>query len=288
MIFLTGGAGKTGKAIIRALSLKGITVKVLVHSEQQAESLASFNNVEICIGDLRDPQLLERSIKGVDQLYYICPNISPDELVIGNVLIDIAKKHRLSRFVYHSVLHPQIEIMPHHWQKMRMEEALFTSGLDFTILQPCAYMQNILSGWHKITLEKQYNVPYRVSTQISMVDLDDIARVAAKLLTENSYSNAIYELAGPEPLSQTLVAEQLSTALGYSVRAVEQSREEWGQNARKNNLQGQQIETLIKMFEYYDKYGFIGNSSILEYLLGQKPVTFRQFLTHFVESGDEK
>ena len=35
--------------------------------------------------------------------------------------------------------------MPHHWLKMRVEEKLFASGLPFTILQPAAYMQNVLA-----------------------------------------------------------------------------------------------------------------------------------------------
>ncbi len=53
----------------------------------------------------------------------------------------------LSHFVYHSVLHPQTEEMPHHWQKLRVEESLFRTHLPFTILQPCAYMQNLDIHW---------------------------------------------------------------------------------------------------------------------------------------------
>ena len=91
--------------------------------------------------------------------------------------------------------------MPHHWQKLRMEEALLESGLEFTILQPCAYMQNILTGWQKIT-KGEYIIPYQVQTRISMVDLQDVGEVASNVLTEQGHENAIYELSGPEPLSQ--------------------------------------------------------------------------------------
>ncbi len=56
----------------------------------------------------------------------------------------------VTRFVYHSVLHPQIEAMPHHWQKMRTEEMLFAAGFELTVLQPTAYMQNILGAWRGV------------------------------------------------------------------------------------------------------------------------------------------
>ena len=76
-----------------------------------------------------------------------------DLIVIGGgpggyvAAIRAAQSAGVERFVYHSVLHPQVEIMAHHWQKMRVEEQLFESGLSFTILQPAAYMQNVLAGW---------------------------------------------------------------------------------------------------------------------------------------------
>jgi len=34
--------------------------------------------------------------------------------------------------------------------KLRVEEMLFSSGLDVTILQPTAYMQNILAEWDRM------------------------------------------------------------------------------------------------------------------------------------------
>ena len=286
MILLTGAAGKTGISILRNLSQHGVAVRALVRNAQQSDKVAGFKNAVPIIGDLMDEASLTMAVEGVVSIYTICPNMSPDELHIVKSLIRIAQQNSVSRIVYHSVLHPQVEFMPHHWQKMRVEEFLFTSGLDFTILQPCAYMQNVLSSWQKI-LAGQYIVPYNLNTRISIVDLEDIARVAAKVLTEPGHSNAIYELSGPENLSQYDVAEQISEIIKRPVQAVEQSRQSWQQNALASGMQKQQIELLIKMFEYYDKFGLVGNSSVLEYLLGSKPTTFKQFITRIISSGNE-
>ena len=287
MILLTGAAGKTGTTILKYLAKKGAEVRCLVRTQQQADKMISLGSTETLVGDLTDQNALAKAIIGIDQIYYIAPNVSPDELSIGKEIIQLAQHHKVNRFVYHSVLHPQIEAMPHHWQKMRMEEALFTSGLEFTVLQPCAYMQNILGGWQKI-LSGQFSVPYQLNTRISIVDLEDVAKVAAKVLSESGHNNAIYELAGPEPLTQHEVANQIAFSINRPVQAAEQSRVEWETATIASGMNISQVKILVKMFEYYDNFGFVGNSSILEYLLGDKPTTFQQFLARISTSGDER
>ncbi len=286
MILLTGAAGKTGVSILRNLTQNRVAVRVLVRNQQQSEKVKGFNNIETVIGDLLDEVSLTKAIYGVDTIYTICPNMSPDEVQIGKSLIRIAQRNNVMRFVYHSVLHPQVESMPHHWHKMRVEEALFASGLDFTILQPCAYMQNLLSGWKSIQ-QGQYVVPYNLKSRISIVDLEDIAKVASKVLMEKGHANTIYELAGPENLTQYEVADQISGIIKRPVKALEQSRLDWHDNALATGMQKQQVDLLLKMFEYYDKFGLVGNSSVLEYLLGRKPTTFKQFVTRITSSEDE-
>ena len=150
MILVTGAAGKTGQAVVRALLAKGQTVRTLVRNETQCELMSSLYDTDIVIGDMSVESVLSNLFEGVRAVYHICPNMHPDELSIGQAMISAAKNADLTQFVFHSVLHPQVEAMPHHWQKMRVEEALFASGIPFTILQPAAYMQNILVEWKNI------------------------------------------------------------------------------------------------------------------------------------------
>jgi uncharacterized protein YbjT (DUF2867 family) len=175
--------------------------------------------------------------------------------------------------------------MPHHWQKMRMEEALFESGLTFTILQPCAYMQNILGGWNSIKTGK-YITPYRTSARISIVDLNDVAEAAFNVMTRSGYENAIFELAGPAALSQLDIARDLSQALGYTVASEEQSREDWKRAAQLNGMLESQAAVLFKMFEYYDEHGLVGNPASLNQLLGHSPTSFLKFLERILISGE--
>lgn len=159
-----------------------------------------------------------------------------------------------------------------------MEAAIFESGIPFTILQPAAYMQNILAHWDHITGEGVYPIPYGPETQMSLVDLADVAEAAARVLSETGHAGAIYELCGPEVLSQTEVAKIIAEKLGRPVRVNTITLDEWALNARESGMSDYQLTTLVRMFEYYDRYGFWGNSRVLENLLGRYPTRLGNFI----------
>lgn len=284
MILVTGAAGKTGRAVIRALGARALSVRALVHRPEQAQAIASLGANQVVVGDMRLQAVMDQATSGVRALYHICPNMSPDEIAIGRTVIDAARAAGVEHLVYHSVLHPQTEVMPHHWQKLRVEELLFESGLSCTILQPAAYMQNLLAYWDSIVEQGIYRLPYAVETRLSMVDLEDVAAAAAIVLTEPGHGGATYELAGAEVLSQIEVARLLAQQLGRPVRAQAVSIEEWERGARASGLGDYQVETLIQMFRYYEHHGFWGNPNVLAWLLGRPPTTFAAFVERTVRA----
>jgi uncharacterized protein YbjT (DUF2867 family) len=278
MILVTGAAGKTGRTVIQSLVAKGEAVRALVHRPAQVRLVEEIGAREVVVGDMRLQATMDQAAQGIRAIYHICPNVSPDEVTIGQVAIMAARSAGVEHFVYHSVLHPQVEAMPHHWRKLRVEEQLFESGLSYTILQPAAYMQNVLAHWDQIMEQGVYPVPYAVETRLGMVDLEDVAEAAAAVLVEPGHAGAIYELAGAEALSQAEVATILSQQLGRPVRAEAVSLETWERRARESGLGDYQVETLVKMFRYYERYGFWGNPRVLSWLLGRPPTTFAAFL----------
>ncbi len=278
MILVSGAAGKTGRAVIRALVAKGETVRSLVHRPEQARLVEGVGAREVVVGDMRVQTTMEQAVQSVRVVYHICPNVSPDEVTIGRTVIAAARSAGVEHLVYHSVLHPQVEAMPHHWQKMRVEEQLFESRLPCTILQPAAYMQNVLAHWDQILEHSTYPVPYALETRLSMVDLEDVAEAAAIVLTEPGHAGATYELVGGEAMTQIEVAAVLSQQLGRPVRAEVVPLDAWEHQARAAGLGNYQVETLVKMFRYYERYGFWGNPRVLGWLLRRSPTTFAAFV----------
>lgn len=285
MILVTGAAGKTGRAVIMALAGRGERVRAFVHREEQRQIVLTSGATEVLVGDMRDEAFFDQAVIGIKAIYHICPNVSPDEVEFGRIVIAKSFAHGVERFVYHSVLHPQTKDMPHHWAKLQVEELILQSGLSYTILQPAAYMQNILGIWDIIMDSGVYRIPYPVETRISVVDLEDIAIVAAKVIHNPIHAYATYELAGPQALSQEEVAHILSTELGFDIHAQQESLHDWKNRMQKAGMGKYEIRTLVKMFEYYSNYGFQGNPEVLQHLLQREPTNFRTFLRRWVPSS---
>ena len=284
MILITGADGKTGRSLIKVLS-KVESVCAFVHREENVPVLKSLGADKVVAGDMRGESAVRSAMQGVRAIYHICPNMNPDEVEIGKLVIGEAQKAGVEHFVYHSVLHPQTEKMKHHWGKLRVEEMIFESGLPFTILQPAPYMQNLLASRKSITEDGVLRVPYSVNSKFSFVDLEDIAEVAQIVLTETNYFNAIYELVGTLPLSHVEIAKIFSYVLNRNVQAEKEEIKDW--KLRANRLSAYALENLVKMFEYYDQWGLVGNPSALKWILKREPTPVELFIDRIVKDSDE-
>ena len=284
MILVTGAAGKTGQAVVQALAAREARVRAFVHRPEQVEPLQRLGATEVVVGDMRDLPRVREAMQDVRAVYHICPNMHPEEVTIGEIALQAARETGVDHFVYHSVLHPQTEKMPHHWNKLRVEERIFESGLPFTILQPAAYMQNLRGYWRTIVEEGVYRVPYAPSTVLGLVDLRDVAEVAATVLTETGHSGATYELCGPDVLTQEQVGVILTRVLKRPVRVERLPLDVWEIGARQAGLSEYAIDTLKRMFVYYERYGFWGNANVLRWLLGRAPTRFEMFVRELAEA----
>lgn len=285
MILLTGASGKTGRTLVKVLS-KAESVCAFVHREEHISILKSLGAEKVIVGDIHDHAAIRSSMQGARSVYHICPNMSPDEAVIGKSVIDEARMARVEQFIYHSVLHPQTEKMTHHWQKLRVEEMIFESGLPFTILQPAPYMQNLLAGWKSIIEDGVLRVPYSVNSKFSFVDLEDVAEAARIVSTGPDHINAIYELAGTVPMSLVEVAGIFGRVLNRNVRAEKEGIGDW--RLRAEGLSEYAMENLVRMFEYYDQWGLAGNPNVLRWLMNRQPASFEAFVYRFANERDVK
>jgi NAD(P)H dehydrogenase (quinone) len=280
MILVTGAAGKTGTTIIKKLVNLNKGIRAWIYKDSYKEKLQKFGVTDFVIGDLLDESLWKKAVYNIESVYHICPNMNPNEFKIGQLAISsCSSSTTIKRFVFHSVLHPQIKKMPHHWNKLLVEELLIESNLDWTIIQPTAYMQNILSSWDDIIKNNYYSVPYPVNTKISLVDLNDVAEVSSKVLTENNHSYAIYELVGEPSLTQIDIANILSKKFNQTIAVKELLLDDWKERMKSANMRVEQINTLVSMFKHYKNFNLSGNSNVLKMLLNREPTSFNEYIS---------
>lgn len=272
-VLVIGAAGKTGRAVTRALVERGVRVRAAIHLGRRSRVHAA-DGVHAVRLDLVTGVGVEAAVSGVSAVYHLAPNVHPDEVQIAQQVADSALRQGVSRFVFHSVLHPDDASMPHHLRKGRAETSIRARLERATILRPAAYLQNL----DRPAQHGRIEVPYSLDTPFTSVDLDDVAEVAAQALTEDGHAGATYDLAGPEQLSVREMAGIAAEVLGRPVDAVTLPIEEWVAGPG-DGLPDQAREDLVAMFRSYDREGLVGDPRTLRDLLGRQPHTWQDVLS---------
>lgn len=268
-VLVIGAAGKTGSAVSRVLLARGVRVRAAVRAgspRRLGYAVDPSHRIEV---DLVSGSGLAAAMDGASAVYHLAPNMHPDEVGIAERVLAAAAHAGIPRFVFHSVLHPHDHRMPHHLRKADAEEAVRRYPAGWTILQPAAYHQNLLPA----ALAGRVEVPYSLDTPFTNVDVGDVARVAARVLTERGHHGATYELAGPESLTVRDLAVVARDVLQQDVEAVQIPLETWALT-QGADLPDQPRHDLMAMFTAYDQSGLCGNSWVLAHLLGRPPTTW--------------
>ena len=277
MILVTSAYGNNGRRLIPRLAKEGRNVRVLNLSDRTKE-LKELGAKDVIVGNALDPVTLDNAMVGVKSVFHVGPSFHPQEAEMGVAAINAASKAEVEHFVYDSVLHPQISALLQHRMKLIVEEHLINSDLNYTILQPMHYMQNInISDVYSEGLFKQAST---LETPLSFVDMDDKVEVAAKVLTEDGHYGATYELCSDDYLNAIEIAKLMTKVLGkeilpklvpkeFIISGFQKAFPEYGDYpARGFNA----------LFDYYSEYGFFGNSNVLKWLLGRNPTTLEEYI----------
>ena len=245
-VVVAGAAGKTGRAVAEAFEASGHEVWRLTRAD----------------GDVTAPRTLAEATEGAAVLYHLAPNMSPDEERMGANAIAAARANEL-RLVFHSVLAPAIEAMPHHLRKARVEAALHAEpDVRWTVLQPAPYLQNLLPFIEQARRTGRFRLPYDPDRPLAMVDLADVGAAAVRVVEDDRHVHATWELCGEAAVTHRRVAE----LLGVEVE----------RGAPDDAIDAP--DDLLAMFRWYDAYGLTGSTVALTMLLGREPRTLDDFL----------
>lgn len=251
---ILGGHGKTGRAVSDALVRAGAEARPLGRADL--------------------PELAGR-LEGCTSLHVIAPNLHPDERAYVAHALAAAEAAGVRRLVYHSVAAPYAPAMPHHLGKAVSEDLVRRSGLDWTILQPGAYVQNFVAALHGP--DPVLRVPYSTSARFGLVDLADVGEASARVHLDEAQVGATWELGGPMLATAEDVAEAATMVLGRRVPAVRISAEEWVATDGAG-LGDRERDWLLRMFAYYDVHGLPVGPLALAGLLGRAPYSLMDTL----------
>jgi uncharacterized protein YbjT (DUF2867 family) len=276
MILVTSAGGKTGRAMVKAFAEAGEGVRALVRRSDAKDDLLSLGAAEVATGDLRDGDAITAAAEGCSAIYYIAPNMNEDEQLFGDNIVAAAKAAGVGRLAFHSVLHTQVQALRHHWKRLFVEEAIVESGVPFTILQVGSYFQNMLPGWKKMAETGIHAMAYETEAPMSLVDLDDVAEAALRVVRDPGCANGIFEICGPV-ITLREKADILTRVLGRRIEARKLPPEEAISHAAHMGVGAYGQGCMRAMFAHYDVHGLVGSARPLEWILGRPPADFEAF-----------
>lgn len=168
--------------------------------------------VETVIGDLRDSTSLDQACQDVTHVittvsampfsYVAGENDLQTTDVEGTTnLIEAAKAHDVTHFIFTSVRVDQVPDSPLKWANSEVEQRLKESGLVYTILRPSFFMEVWLGPAVGFDAANAKAAIYgNGQNPISWIAIQDVAQFAVAALDHPEAKNATLNLGGPEAL----------------------------------------------------------------------------------------
>lgn len=216
LIAVTGATGNVAPEVIGLLLAAGQRVRAVVRNPAKATGLAE-RGAEIVEADLSRPRTLEHAFDGVDAVLSIAPPgpLAPQQ---SSAILWAARQARVGHIVRLSAFGaahdaPTVNSRLHALSDAELER----SNVPYTILKPHFFMQNLFMAAESVAKE---GVMYLAlgEGRMGMIDVADIAAVAAHVLTTPGHVGKTYVMTGPESIDMNAVAAAFSDAVGKLVR----------------------------------------------------------------------
>ncbi|MBJ7337046.1 NmrA family NAD(P)-binding protein [Mycolicibacterium sp.] len=278
MLLITGPSGNVGHELVQLLARDTAGLQWRVASRHPGESPSG--TAKSVVFDFFDPTTWADALDGVQSLFLLFPlpgNRAAREAIIP--FVRAAQRAGCRHVVYVSVFGAdRARFIPH----FRVERALRESGMTWTVLRCGFFMQNL----HRALSTHGLDICERGELYIpagdgatTFLDARDAAAVAAQVLADpKAHRNVVHHLTGPESLTMTEVADELTTELGSPVRYARPGVIAF---ARRLRARGVGWDTIGFMSAVYTLTRVGANQQItddVQRLLGRPPRTLREFL----------
>jgi uncharacterized protein YbjT (DUF2867 family) len=214
MYLVAGATGFLGGEVCRRLTEAGRPFRAMVRPSSDPAKTARLRELgaELVEADLKDRASLDAACTGITAVISTVTSMlsrQPGDSVAsvdrdGQInLIEAADTARVERYVYISFSRRIEADAPLANAKRDVERRLEASRLGYTILRPSFFMELAFSPMLGFDVANGTAVVYGSGENpISFVSIGDVASFAIRALETDAASRRIFEIGGPEPLTQ--------------------------------------------------------------------------------------
>ena len=243
-ILITGATGMFGGLIVEKLSQADVPVLAVSRSDSRADSLTR-GSVTGVVADMDKPETFVPLLEQVDRMFLVSP-MHPGLGERECALIERAKQANLKQVVklYGSVEH---EGDPLDVQHRMAIDALKTSGLSWCLVSPQTVTDSHVMAQLETIRSERRLYACAAEGRMGMVTADNCAEVAAVVLQApvERFAGGNLQITGPEAITYTQVAEQLTSALGMMIQYVDMTEEELSRAALEAGMSEADLELQI-------------------------------------------
>lgn len=216
-VLVTGGTGKTGRALVEILRGQGVPVRV-------AGRAPSPGDADAVRFDWTDVTTHEPALRGMDRVYLVAPPVAVDPVPLVAPFLDATERLGVRRVV---LLGSAIEFPG---APGMLELAARVRGRPGgVVLRPSGFMQNFLRP-HPVAVGIREHGEIRTASgagRLGWIDARDIAAAAAAVLGDaGGDPGDDYLLTGPRALSYADAAGIIAARTGRPIRVLDVAEEE--------------------------------------------------------------
>lgn len=265
-----GATGKSGRRVAARLRMRGIPVR--------AASRSSDTRF-----DWSDTGSWDAALQRVSAVYVVAP------ATVGPVhqFVPRAEAAGVQRLVLLSGRGADTWGDSEFGLDMRdAEAAVRGSALEWTILRPNNFAQNFDEElWHAPLLAGELALPAGEVPE-PLIDLEDVADVAAAVLTEpGRHAGQIYELTGPRAITFAEAVELIARASGQPITYKQITPAEYTAALVDDGLSEDDAHHLAEMFVMMQRGLLADPTDGVATVLGREPRTFEDYVLRTAASG---
>jgi uncharacterized protein YbjT (DUF2867 family) len=289
-VLVTGAAGgiqgSTGLHVTRLLLDKGWPVRAFVHRLDDRSDRLRTLGAEVVDGDLRDFRSVAAAMGGIRRAYFAYP-VQEGLLDAAATFAAAARSAGVEQVVNLSQwLQPGGEQpTPHQARHWLVEQIFDWADVGAVHLDATVFYENLCT-WALLSLARDGVValPWGpATTAIPMVAAEDVARVAAAVLTGPTLSSGTVVRLMAGAVTNNDIAEAVSDILGRPMQYVEVNADQWASAASAVGVNAVAVEHLTHLWRYLrtrppEYQAFYHISDAFEHFTSQPPQSLPQFL----------
>ena len=267
-ILLLGATGKTGRRILARLR----------DGDHRVRAASRTGDVRF---DWTDQSTWPAVLDGVSTAYLALP-LTPVPI---QAFVDQAVAAGVRRFVGLSGRGADTWETGFGQDMVDLEQAVQESGVEWSILRASNFAQNFSEDafWEPI-MAGDLRLPVGGVPE-PFIHIDDVADVAAALLTRDDHVGKIVEATGPESLAWSEAVDLIAKEIGRDIQFVDVSPEDFIAQQVSTGVPPEDAEALGTMFAETRRGLLSAPTSGVRDVLGREPRTFAAYVADAAAAG---